>query len=144
MKEYQTEDIRILHGDCMRLLREMKSDSVDAVLTDPTYSSGGMTLATKQQDPAQKYQQTGTRKKYPAMLGDNKDQRSFTVWATLWLSECWRIARDGAPLMVFTDWRQLPSVTDAIQGAGWLWLGIVPWNKRSCRPSRGRLKHQYE
>lgn len=29
------------------------------------------------------------------MLGDLKDQRGFTMWATLWLSECWRLAWPG-------------------------------------------------
>ena len=78
------------------------------------------------------------------MLGDGKDQRSFTLWATLWLAECWRIAKDGAPIMVFTDWRQLPALTDAIQAAGWHWQGIVCWNKRSSRPSMGKFRHQCE
>ncbi|WP_367174904.1 hypothetical protein [uncultured Desulfovibrio sp.] len=58
--------------------------------------------------------------------------------------ECWRVARAGAPLMVFTDWRQLPALTDAVQGAGWKWLGIVPWNKRSARPQIGRFRQQCE
>jgi len=65
----------------------------------------------------------------PPMLGDGKGQRVFTAWAMLWLSECWRIAKLGAPLMMFTDWRQLPAMTDAMQGAGWFWLGIVVWNR---------------
>ncbi|WP_371740832.1 DNA-methyltransferase [Desulfovibrio desulfuricans] len=78
------------------------------------------------------------------MLGDAKDQRSWTHWCMLWLAECWRISRDGAPLMVFTDWRQLPALTDAVQGAGWRWLGIVPWDKRAARPQLGRFRQQCE
>jgi len=78
------------------------------------------------------------------MLGDGKDQRALTAWAMLWLSECWRIAKDGAPLMLFTDWRQLPAMTDAMQGAGWFWLGIVVWNKRSSRPQLGKFRQQCE
>jgi site-specific DNA-methyltransferase (adenine-specific) len=68
----------------------------------------------------------------------------FFTWATPWLGECWRIARDGAPLLLFTDWRQLPSMTDALQGAGWFWLGVVVWNKRDCRPNKGRFRQQSE
>ena len=66
------------------------------------------------------------------------------MWCTLWLGECWRIARDGAPLMVFTDWRQLPALSDAVQAAGWKWLGIVSWDKRSVRPQMGRFRQQCE
>ena len=78
------------------------------------------------------------------MLGDSKDQRSWIMWCTLWLGECWRVASDGAPLMVFTDWRQLPALSDAIQAAGWKWLGIVPWDKRSARPQIGKFRQQCE
>ena len=119
-------------------------DSVDAVITDPPYSTGGMTLASRQADPASKYQSSGTKKTYPPMLGDTRDQRSYLTWATMWLSECWRVARDGAPLLVFTDWRQLPTMTDAIQAAGWMWRGIVVWHKPSARPMIGEFRRDSE
>lgn len=138
------EQFTIHHGDAYAILRTLPSDSVDAVITDPPYSSGGVTLSAKQADSSAKYQNSGTARAYPPMLGDGKDQRSFTAWVMLWLGECRRIARDGAALLLFTDWRQLPSMTDALQGAGWLWLGIVPWNKRSARPQIGKFRQQCE
>ena len=46
--------------------------------------------------------------------------------------------------MVFTDWRQLPALSDAVQAAGWKWLGIVPWDKRSARPQIGKFRQQCE
>ena len=138
------EPFIIYHGDAYAVLRTLPSESVDAVITDPPYSSGGVTLSARQAEPAAKYQQSGTVRQYPPMLGDGKDQRSFTAWAMLWLGECWRVARDGATLLLFTDWRQLPSMTDALQGAGWLWLGVVPWNKRSARPQMGKFRQQCE
>ena len=101
--------IELYHGDCRAFLSHYNGPAFDAVITDPPYSSGGVTLGARQADPAQKYQQSGTKRRYPPMLGDAKDQRSWTMWCMLWLAECWRIARDGAPLMAFTDWRQLPA-----------------------------------
>lgn len=138
------KNVSMYCGDSLAILSGLESGSVDAVLTDPPYSSGGANLTAKQADPANKYQNTGTKRSYPPMLGDAKDQRSWTMWCTLWLGQCWRIAKEGAPLMVFTDWRQLPALTDAIQGAGWRWLGIVPWDKRSARPQLGRFRQQCE
>ena len=134
----------IIQGDALTVLRDLPGESVDAVVTDPPYSSGGMTLTARQADPATKYQHGSTKRSYPAMLGDNKDQRSFTTWATMWLTECWRMARDGAPLLVFTDWRQLPSTTDAVQAAGWLWRGLVVWHKPSARPLLGEFRRDAE
>ena len=141
---FQTDGISLYQGDALRVLTTLPEASVDAVLTDPPYSSGGVTLGARQADPAQKYQSSGTKKQYPPMLGDSKDQHSWIMWCTLWLGECWRIAREGAPLMVFTDWRQLPALSDAVQAAGWKWLGIVPWDKRSARPQIGKFRQQCE
>lgn len=141
---FQIGDISLYQGDALAVLSTLTSNSVDAVLTDPPYSSGGVTIRARQASPAHKYQSRGTKRQYPPMLGDAKDQRSWIMWCTLWLGECWRIAREGAPLMVFTDWRQLPALSDAVQAAGWKWLGIVPWDKRSARPQIGKFRQQCE
>ena len=101
---FQADNVTLYQGDALAILTTLKSGSVDAVLTDPPYSSGGVSLSTRQADPAQKYQLSGVKRRYPPMLGDAKDQHSWAMWCTLWLGECWRIARDGVPLMVFTDW----------------------------------------
>lgn len=143
-KVYDSNSITIYQGEAFSGLRGLPEGMVDAVITDPPYCSGAATLAGKQADPAKKYQNSETKKIYPPLLGDAKDQRSFTTWATLWLGECWRVSKAGAPLLVFSDWRQLPAMTDAVQAAGWQWLGIVPWNKRTARPSIGRFKAQCE
>lgn len=136
--------VTIHQGDALSILRTLESNSVDALITDPPYSSGAATLAGKQASPAQKYQQSGTKKEYPPMLGDAKDQRSFTLWSTLWLTECWRILQEGAPVLVFTDWRQLPAVTDAVQAAGFMWRSVVVWHKTSARPLMGEFRRDTE
>lgn len=134
----------LYQGDALSILRELPGDAVDLVLTDPPYSSGGLNLSARQVNPAAKYQIASTRKVYPPMLGDLKDQRSFVMWASLWLGECWRLARAGASCLVFSDWRQLPALTDAIQAAGWAWKGIIVWHKPNARPSLGSFRHDAE
>ena len=138
------DHVTLFQGDALGVLTTLHAASVDAVLTDPPYSSGGITLSAKQVDPARKYQRSYIKRQYPPMLGDSKDQRSWTMWCTLWLAECWRIAREGSPLLVFTDWRQLPALGDSVQAAGWAWRGIVAWDKRSGRPQLGRFRQQCE
>lgn len=92
----QFDRVTVYQGDALAILDTLPAGSVDAVLTDPPYSSGGVTMSARQTDPANKYQQSGTRRQYPPMLGDAKDQRSWTHWCMLWLAECWRVSRDGA------------------------------------------------
>ncbi len=139
-----SERVTLFHGEALAVLATLPEASVDAVLTDPPYSSGGLTPSERQCEPEQKYRSPTFKRSFPAMLGDVKDQHSWTRWCTFWLVECWRIAQAGAPLMVFTDWRQLPALSDALQGAGWIWRGIVVWDKRVGRPMPGRFRPQCE
>jgi site-specific DNA-methyltransferase (adenine-specific) len=145
MKAYYTDTaITLYQGDAWQVLRALPADCVDAVITDPPYSTGAVTLTGKQAPPKTKYQSSGTAKTYPDMLGDGKDQRSFFAWAVMWLTEAWRVARPGAPVLLFSDWRQLPTVTDALQAAGFHWRGIVIWDKRCGRPMLGEFKRDTE
>jgi site-specific DNA-methyltransferase (adenine-specific) len=135
----------LVHGDSLAQLRQLHTDSVDAVITDPPYSSGGQFRGDRIPNPTQKYVQTGTKVARPDFSGDSRDQRAYAYWSALWLSECLRIAKPGAAIAVFTDWRQLPTTTDALQAGGWIWRGIVPWDKTpACRPAKGRFAAQAE
>ncbi len=133
-------------GECLAILRGLADCSIDAVITDPPYNSGGASSAARTtQSAKQKYQSSDVKRVYPDFAGDNRDQRSFAHWCNLWLSECHRVAREGAPILLFTDWRQLPTITDALQAADFVWRGIAVWDKSGgCRPTRGRFAHQAE
>lgn len=132
-------------GEALAFLRSLPDACVDAVITDPPYSSGGAFRGDRMANTTMKYVQTGTQIKRPDFTGDNRDQHAYAYWCALWLSECARIAKPGAPICVFTDWRQLPTTTDAIQAGGWTWRGIVPWDKGEyTRPFMGRFRSQAE
>lgn len=100
-----TGEISLHHGDCLDLLRTISDASVGYILTDPPYTSGGISLRDRQQRTQAKYKMGKTKKIYPEFFGDAKDQRGWLAWAQLWLAQCWRVARDGAPLLIFSDWR---------------------------------------
>jgi site-specific DNA-methyltransferase (adenine-specific) len=144
--DFQGPDFKLWHGDSLMVLRELPAESVDAVITDPPYNSGGTSSAARStQTPRQKYQSSDTARQYSNFGGDQRDQRGFTFWCHLWLSECYRVARDGSPILLFTDWRQLPVMTDVLQAADFVWRGVTVWDKtRACRPARGRFANQAE
>lgn len=139
-----TVDMR--HGDALRVLSEMDTASVDAVITDPPYSSGGMVRGDRAAGVHAKYVNGDSRSgnALAAFGGDNRDQRSFGYWSALWIGEALRVTRPGGVLAVFTDWRQLPTTTDAIQAGGWVWRGIVPWHKPNGRRVQGRFANNCE
>ena len=137
---------RILQGNCLEILPNIPDRSVDAVITDPPYSSGGMTSGARQADPAKKYQQSGQKLQRPSFQGDNRDQRSWGYWCSLWIAECLRVLRDGGYFLMFSDWRQLPTATDALQAGGCIWRGVIAWDKTegARSPNKAYFRHQCE
>lgn len=141
-----TATFKITQGDCLSIMRSMPSASVDAVITDPPYCSGGASSASRMLDPGKKYMTNGQTRVWPEFGGDNKDQRGYFAWCNLWMSECRRILKPNGYFLTFTDWRQLPVTTDAVQSADIVWRGLIAWNKGlgARAPHKGYFKHQCE
>lgn len=136
----------LYHGDALAVLRDLPTGSVDAIITDPPYSSGGMLRGDRMQDTRTKYVNSDSfsGQQLSNFTGDNRDQRAYGYWGALWLGEALRIAQPGAACLLFTDWRQLPTTTDMLQAGGWVWRGIVPWNKPGGRNTQGRFANTCE
>ncbi len=118
---------------------------MDGIITDPPYSSGGMVRGDRMASTKTKYVETGSANlRLDDFTGDNRDQRAYAYWSALWLEEARRVTRPGGPVILFTDWRQLPATSDALQAGGWVWRGIVPWVKPNPRPQLGRFTAQCE
>lgn len=132
-------------GEAWEWLRSLPSSSADALVTDPPYSSGGFTRGDRMADPSKKYRESGAAEITESFSGDNRDQRSFERWLALWLTDAHRVLRDGARVLVATDWRQVPSVCEAVQVAGFVWRGIAVWTKLgAARPQLGRFRGDAE
>lgn len=146
MQPYYTDDtVTLYKGDALAVLEKLESGSVDAVITDPPYSSGGQFRGDRTKNTRSKYADTAALHTLADFGGDSRDQRSYQYWCALWLAECLRITKPGGILCQFTDWRQLPATSDAIQAGGWTWRGIIPWIKRTnVRPQLGRFKANAE
>ncbi len=144
--DWQSADgsVRLYRADCLEVLPLLEAGSVDAVVTDPPYSSGGMVRGDRMQATRDKYQNTDTQHALQSFTGDNRDQRSFLSWCSLWLIMARASSKPGAVICMFTDWRQLPTMTDAIQCGGWIWRNIATWWKPGMRMQRGRFSSSAE
>lgn len=135
---------RIIQGDCLEIMHTMPNNSIDAVITDPPYCSGGRSIGTKIKSTTQKYENTPQGR--PDFIGDSRDSRSWLMWCNLWISECFRVLKEGGYFLSFCDWRQLPTATDAIQIGGISWRGVITWNKglAARAPHKGYFRQQCE
>lgn len=137
----------IYHGEACAVMAGLPEASVDVLLTDPPYSSGGMFRSDRAVDPTLKYSGFGTgtaRLDLGAFSGDCRDQRSWALWTAAWSFGALRLVKPGGSAFMFTDWRQLPAATDALQLGGWTWRAILTWAKGTGRPIRGRFRGDVE
>ena len=143
---YSRDGVTLYQGDCLRIMPQLQANSYDAIVTDPPYSSGGLHRTDRVVEASRKYleKNAATIGKVPTFDGDNRDQRSYLLWTTLWMSDALRVAKDGAVIIVFSDWRQVPTVSDALQVAGWVWRGMLVWDKVHTRPQPGRFTQTCE
>lgn len=139
-------DLQLFLGDALEILPTLEPGSVDAVVTDPPYSSGGAFRSDRTASTSSKY--LGSHGKGPGVeaeySGDSRDGRGWMFWATLWMLRCHDVCRESALAMIFTDWRQFPNCSDIFQASGFVWRGLAVWDKGNARPMSGRFSHQAE
>lgn len=136
-------DATLYLGDCLQIIPTLAG--IDAVITDPPYSSGGQFRSDRVASTATKYVNSDSENTFRQdFSGDNRDQRAFLTWSSIWLSMLLRASKPGATLCAFTDWRQLPTMTDAVQCGGWVWRNLVTWWKPGVRMQRGRFSASAE
>lgn len=144
-------DWHIWQGEALLCLRELPRGQYAAIISDPPYASGGMSMGEKSRPTGEKYAKEtcvtggGDRgKPYPDFSGDALAQRAWTSYIYEVLTEARAVSEPGAVCALFVDWRQLPALTDAMQWAGWVWRGVAVWDKMSSRPQKGRFRQQAE
>jgi site-specific DNA-methyltransferase (adenine-specific) len=142
-KHVECPGAHLYQGDCLSILPFLQGE-FDAVVTDPPYSSGGQSKGNRAASTGAKYLNS-VGENLPDFLGDSKDQRSYLHWSALWMALCYDKLKPGGLAIVFSDWRQLPVTSDALQAAGFTWRGIGVWDKAgSARPYKGGFKAQTE
>ena len=87
----------IIHGEGFAVLRDLPDDSVDCVITDPPYNSGGRTTTERTRATAMdKYVSGDARvvEEFSDFVGESRDQRGYQVWLTMVLAEALRTNLD--------------------------------------------------
>lgn len=137
----------LIHGDALSELRKMPEATFDCILTDPPYGSGGNTLSAIQSSLNNKYFGEYARAMgmdCPEFLGDQQTPFAYQEWYLTWLNDAYRVTKIGGSLLLFCDWRSLPAVVNWPQWAGYLYKGVIVWDKQLSRPLLHRFRHQAE
>lgn len=116
------------------------------VLSDPPYSSGGLFVGDRQKNTKSKYTDLGYNgaSKFPDFTGDNMDQMSFILFMREILFSVKPKVKTGGIVGFFCDWRQIAVSVVSLQMAGYLYKGIVVWNKGNSRNTPSRFRNDCE
>lgn len=135
----------LVRGSGEQLLANLPAESVDLFLSDPPYSSGGMVRSDRAHGNKATTKYTHSRSYDLDILGDTRDALGYLAWASVWLRDVHRALRPGSIAAVFTDWRQLPALTMAMQAGGLIYRGVMTWHKgQGSRPQPGRPRQEDE
>ena len=113
--------MKLLNGDCLELMKELPSGSVDLVLTDPPY---GMDF------------QSHFRKEMYSKIGNDK----VLDWLEKYVDECFRILKDNTAVYFFCSWHNVDIFKQAIEKKFKI-KNILIWEKNNT--SMGDLKGSY-
>ena len=141
MTPYYTDDwCTIYHGDALEVIDTFRPDLlVDAVVTDPPYSSG----ARAESDKAGR----------GAMLRGGRfatpiDLDRMTTTGFVWLMReamlrGYEHLVDGGSVLCFIDWRQWPTLVGALESCNLRVQAMVVWDKQSIGMGNG-FRQQHE
>jgi site-specific DNA-methyltransferase (adenine-specific) len=119
----------IVQGDAVRLLQCLRTNSVDAIVSDPPYGEGVGT-------PRERAQMNTSWDKF-------KNPTQFQSWTTQWGSEALRVLKPGGSIFSFGGARQYPRMAVGLEDAGfhtkdmleWLYYTGMPKNRRQLKPA---------
>jgi len=122
---YQTDQITILHDDCLTALRAMPDESVHAVVTDPPY--GLANTDPKHVIDALTRWAAGDREFIPEGKGFmGKAWDAFVPPPAVW-DECMRVLKPGGHLLAFAGSRTFDLMTLSIRFAGFDIRDSIAW-----------------
>ena len=124
------EQWQVITGDCLEVMRGMDAGSVDAVVTDPPYSSGGFTETAKRQAKGQGLR-SETIRDVGWFINDNMGSAG-AVWLMRSVAvESARLLKEGGNLCAFTDWRMVSHLLPAMESSGLRAQNLIVWDKGS-------------
>lgn len=124
---YEDDLVTLYHGDCIEVMSSLDEASIDTVLTDPPYSSGG------RRENARSIRKSMTRRVEDDdwIRGDAMSTPGFVYL----LRECgiqWRrVLRPGGHVLTFIDWRMAPNLGAALETADLRQHPTLVWDKAS-------------
>lgn len=139
---YQDSAVTLYHGEALDAMSTLGVGAVDAVITDPPYCAGGISESSRVAAAGQGLRSENL-KRFGWFVGDNMGTAGLTFLLRSVAYEAQRVTKSTGSLIVFCDWRMLPTLAPAIESSGVRYQGLVVWDKGVLGMGTG-FRNQHE
>lgn len=102
---------KLLQGDCLELMRDLPTASIDAIITDPPYGID--------------YQSSRRIDREQRLNKIANDTTPF-IW---WINDAYRVLKDNSPICCFCRWDVQTAFYNALEWAGFKIRSQVIWDR---------------
>lgn len=123
---YEDESVVLYLADCIEAMADLMDASVDAVLTDPPYSSGGR----RENSRSLRKSMTRTVEDEDWIRGDAMSTSGFTYLLRMCGMQWRRVLIPGGHALTFIDWRMAAVLAAALESADLRQHPLLVWDKK--------------
>ena len=129
MDKYNEEtNTTLMYGDCLERMNEIPEAWVDAVICDPPYLVGAVSVGNSK-----------------SKSGTWADMENSAYWFSAWISSAKRTLKDTGHFAIFCNWRTLPTMIRALSLSGLSASSCMVWDKEWIGPAGpSQLRGRYE
>lgn len=120
----------LYNGDCLEILKNIESNSIDLCLTDPPYKviSGG--------HPDAKGRPSGILSKNDGKIFEYND-----IEPEEFMPEIYRVLKEGSHCYIMTNVLNLEHYLTVARETGFYLHNLLVWEKNNCTPTRWYMKN---
>lgn len=120
---------KIHKGDCLELLPNIETETVDLVITDPFYGSSG--------------RDGSVHLKNDDVFGNRMSGDSFVWFVRQYSVQLFRVTKKDSHCYIFSDWRKYKDVQIAFETNCWELRALIVWDKGNGMGEYWRSTHEF-
>jgi DNA modification methylase len=133
-------NVRLIKGDCVEILKNMKPKSVDLVVSDPPY---------KLEMPKKSGVDNLLKAKKMNRVDEEWDKYTldeYIKWSEEWIIECFRVLKPHGSMFIFGSYHNIGLINYIMQKNKFMIINDICWFKRNAVPNLAcrRLTASYE
>ena len=127
-------DIELLNDDCLTILKDISTNSIDLVITDPPYKLNKTTGSVTSSAKSDRWQGN-------LRAGDKTANITNVIQFSEWLLEVYRVLKENSHCYVWVNDKNLVDLCNEAEKVGFRLHNILVWKKNNCTPNRWYMKN---